>query len=204
MMKFYNSVGPNPQVVRSFMAERGIACETEEVDLMGGANRAEPYLKTNPAGQMPALELDDGSVITEITAICEYLDETADGESLIGDTPEERAQTRRWTRWVDLNIIEPLTAGFRYSEGLQLFESRMRVIPEAAEGLKALAQDKLQWLDAQMANRDYVAGDRFSLADIMLYAFLAFGEQVGQPLDRNLKNIAAWYDRVGERESAKA
>lgn len=203
-MKFYNSVGPNPRVVRMFMAERGIEIDTEEVDLMAGANRAEPYLETNPAGQMPALELDDGSVVTEITAICEYLDETQPGASLLGETPEERAQTRRWTRWVDLNIVEPLAAGFRYSEGLALFENRMRCIPEAADGLKACAQDKLAWLDGQMESRDYVAGDRFTLADIVLYAFLAFGEQVGQPLDRSLKNVAAWYDRIGARESVAA
>ena len=203
-MKFYNSVGPNPQVVRRFMAERGIAIPIEEVDLMGGANRAEPYLKTNPAGQMPALELDDGSIVTEITAICEYLDETQPGESLIGDTPEERAQTRRWTRWVDLNIVEPMSNGFRFSEGLELFRNRMRVLPEAADGLKACAQDKLAWLDGQLAERDYVAGDRFTLADVLLHSFISFGERVGQPLDRKLKNVAEWYDRVGERESMGA
>ena len=203
-MKFYNSVGPNPQVVRRFMAERGIDIPIEEVDLMGGANRAEPYLKTNPAGQMPALELDDGSVVTEITAICEYLDETQPGESLIGDTPEERAQTRRWTRWVDLNIVEPMSNGFRFSEGLELFRNRMRVLPEAADGLKACAQDKLAWLDRQLAERDYVAGDRFTLADVLLHSFISFGERVGQPLDRKLKNIAERYDRVGERESMRA
>ncbi|MCA1749074.1 MAG: glutathione S-transferase family protein [Parasphingopyxis sp.] len=203
-MKLYNSVGPNPQVVRTFMAERGIACETVEVDLMGGANRSGPYLATNPAGQLPALELDDGGVVTEITAICEYLDETQPGASLIGETPEERAQTRRWTRWVDLNIVEPMANGFRFSEGIELFRGRTRCLPEAAEGLKACAQDKLAWLDGQLADRDYIAGDRFTLADIVLYSFLTFGERVGQPLDRNLKNVSEWYDRIGQRESVKA
>lgn len=106
-MKLYNSVGPNPHVVRMFMAERGLTVPTEEIDLMGGANRQEPYLSVNPAGQMPALVLDDGTLITEVTAICEYLDETQPGDSLIGTTPAERAQTRRWTRWADLNIVEP-------------------------------------------------------------------------------------------------
>jgi glutathione S-transferase len=203
-MKFYNSIGPNPHVVRIFMAERGIELPMEEVDLRAGDNRAGPYLKVNPAGQMPALELDNGDIVTEITAICEYLDETAPGESLIGSTPEERAQTRRWTRWTDLNIVEPMANGFRFAEGLPLFESRMRCIPEASEGLKACAQDKLAFLDEQLASRDYVAGDRFSLADILLYAFLTFGAQVGQPLNPELKNLGAWYDRVGQRESVNA
>ncbi|MBC2776762.1 glutathione S-transferase family protein [Parasphingopyxis marina] len=203
-MKLYNSIGPNPHVVRIFMAERGIEMPMEEVDLRAGDNRAQPYLSTNPAGQMPALELDNGDIVTEITAICEYLDESHPGDSLIGSSPEERAQTRRWTRWADLNIVEPLANGFRFAEGLPLFESRTRCIPEAADGLKACAQDKLAFLDTQLATRDYIAGNRFTLADILLYAFLAFGETVGQPLNPELRNIAAWYERVGKRESVKA
>jgi glutathione S-transferase len=147
-MKLITSVGPNPHVVRMFMAERGIDIPLEELDIRAGDNRKEPFLKTNPAGQSPCLVLDDGSVVTEITAICEYLDEKFPGEKLMGDTPEERAQNRRWTRWVDLNIVEPLTNGFRYSEGLPMFKDRMRCLPEAADGLKACAQDKIKFLDA--------------------------------------------------------
>jgi len=107
-MKFYNSRGPNPRMVRMFMAEKGIDIPKVEVDLLAGDNRKEPYLKVNPAGQMPALELDDGTVIAEITAICEYVDELkSDKPSLIGSTPAERAVTRMWTRRIDLNIVEP-------------------------------------------------------------------------------------------------
>lgn len=203
-MKLYNSVGPNPQVVRTFMAERGITLPLEEVDIMGGHNRKSDFLSVNPAGQLPALELDDGTMLTEITVICEYLDETQPGEPLMGKTPEERAQVRRWTRWADLNVCEPLANGFRFAEGLPMFNDRMRCIPEAADGLKACAQDKLTWLDGQLDNRDYLTGDRFTLADILLSSFLAFGEQVGQPLNRDLKNVSAWYDRCQARPSAKA
>lgn len=203
-MKLYNSVGPNPQVVRMFMAERGLTIPLEDVDIMKGDNRQGEYLKLNPAGQLPALLLDDGMVITEITAICEYLDETNAGDSLIGSTPEERAQTRRWTRWADLKVVEPLTAGFRAAEGLPMFKDRMRCLPEAADGLKAIAQDNLAFLDKQLAERDWLAGDHFSLADILLFCFIAFGEQVGQPLNRDLKNVADWFDRVSKRESAGA
>jgi len=185
-----------------FMAERGISIPTEEIDIMKGDNRQAPYLEKNPHGQSPALFLDDGTLITEITAICEYLDETQPGESLIGSTPEDRAQTRRWTRWVDLKIVEPLTTAFRGAEGLPMFKDRMRCLPEAAEGLKAFTQDNIAFLDKQLASRDYVAGERFTLADILLYCFLAFGEQVGQPLNRDFKNVAAWFDRVAQRESA--
>lgn len=203
-MKLYNSFGPNPQVVRIFMAERGIELPIEEVDIMAGVNRQSDYLGVNPAGQTPALQLDDGSLVTEITVICEYLDETQPGEPLMGSTPEARAQIRRWMRWVDLNVTEPLVVAFRGAEGLPIFKDRMRCLPEAADGLKASAQDKLEWLDGQLVGRDYLAGDRFTLADILLYSFLSFGEQVGQPLNRDLKNMSAWFDRCNARPSAKA
>lgn len=203
-MKLYNSVGPNPHVVRMFMAERGVDIPKEEIDIMAGANRQPDYLEKNPHGQSPALVLDDGALITEITAICEYLDETSPGDSLIGATPEERAQTRRWTRWVDLKIVEPMTTAFRGAEGLPMFKDRVRCLPEAADGLKAFTQDNVAFLDKQMADRDYVAGDKFTLADILLFCFLAFGEQVGQPLNRDFKNVAAWFDKVSKRESVKA
>lgn len=202
-MKFYNSVGPNPRVVTLFMAEKGIELPEVTVDLRGGENRRPPYSSdVNPAGQTPALELDDGSVLTEITAICEYLEERFPEPALIGTTAEERANTRMWTRRVDLKICEPLTNGFRFAEGLPLFEARMRCLPEAAAGLKAVAQDSIRWLDPLIAGRDFIAGDALTLADLMLFAFLDFGAGVGQPIDPAATNVTAWYDRMKARPSA--
>ena len=203
-MKLIHSIGPNPHVVRMFMAERGIEIPMEEIDIRAGENRQDPYLGTNPAGQSPCLVLDDGSVVTEITAICEYLDEKFPGEPMMGSTPEARAQNRRWARWVDLNIVEPMANGFRYAEGLPMFKDRMRCLPEAADGLKACAQDKLKFIVGQLAGRPYLGGDKFSLADVLLYCFQTFGTQVGQPLDPALKNVGAWYAKISERPSAKA
>jgi glutathione S-transferase len=139
-----------------------------------------------------------------VTAICEYLDEKEGQSGLIGKTPEERAETRMWTRRVDLGICEPLANGFRFSEGLEMFKNRMRCLPEAADGLKAIAQDKLAWLDGQLQGKEYLAGKRMSLADILLFCFLDFGVSVGQPLKPENKNVLAWYERMKERESAKA
>lgn len=203
-MKFYNSIGPNPRVVKMFMQEKGINIPFVEVDLMQGENRKEAFLAKNPAGQLPALELEDGSVIAEITAICEYLDEKFPGDSLIGKTAEERAEIRMWTRRVDLNICEPMTSGFRYAEGLPLFENRMRCLPEAAAGLKAIAQDKLGWLDGLMESKEFLAGKRLTLADILLFGFLDFGAVVGQPINPEHKNIVAWFERMKARPSAAA
>ena len=203
-MKLYNSIGPNPHVVRMFIAELGLDIETIDIDLIAGENRQEEHLKRNPSGQSPTLELEDGSFLSEITAICEYLDEKQGNTDLMGKTPEERALTRMWTRRVDLQIIEPLITGFRYSEGLELFKTRMQTIPEAADGLKSIAQENLAWLNGEMEGKDYICGDRFSLADIMLYCFIAFGATVGQNLSEENTNITSWYDRVKERSSTAA
>jgi glutathione S-transferase len=200
-MKLYSSIGPNPRMVRIFMAERGATAELVKIDLMRAENRGESFLQKNPAGQLPALELDDGTVLSEITAICEYIDETTPGSSLIGATPEQRAETRMWTRRIDLNIVEPMIRGFRYSDGLQMFESRVRCIPEAADGLKAIAREQLAWLDGLIEGRDFICGDRLSMADIFLFAFLEFGKQVGQPFDPDLSTIPDWFERMAARPS---
>ncbi|MDZ4870317.1 MAG: glutathione S-transferase [Alphaproteobacteria bacterium] len=203
-MKFYNSIGPNPRAVRMFMAEKGLKIPLAEVDLLKGENRQDAYTKKNNAGQMPCLELEDGSTISEITAICEYLEDTNPKPALIGSTPKEKAETRMWTRRIDLNIVEPLANGFRYSQGLPLFKDRIPTAPEAAEGLKRIAQDRMLWLDKMIAGRQWVCGDRFSYADIHLFAFLDFGKQVGQMPNPEAKTIAAIYDRAAARPSAKA
>lgn len=202
-MKLYTSVGPNPRVVKMFMAEKGITLDMVDVDIRGGENRQEAFLKVNPSGQSPSLELDDGSNLNEITAICEYLDEKNPGASLIGATAEERAVTRMWTRRVDLKVCEPLANGFRFGEGLPMFQSRMRCLPEASPGLKAIAQDGIQWFENNMKG-PWLAGDRFTLADVLLFSFLDFGAVVGQPLDPKFTKINDWFNRVKARPSAAA
>lgn len=153
---------------------------------------------------MPCLELDDGSVLSEITAICEYLDEITPGPSLIGTTPQQRAECRMWTRRIDLGIVEPLTNGYRFGKGLKFFQPRLRCIPEAAEGLILTAQDKLAWLDGLIRGREYVCGDRMTLADILLFCFLDFGATVGQPVKPELTAVTALIERMKARPSAAA
>jgi glutathione S-transferase len=203
-MKLYDSIGPNPRIVRMFIAEKGIEMPRQTVDLRKGENREADHLKRNPHGQMPTLELDDGSYLSEITAICEYLEEKKPAPPVIGATPEERAECRMWTRRADLNICEPLANGYRFGEALKFFEKRIPVAPEASPGLKMIAQNRLAWLDGQIAGKDYLCGKRFTLADILLYCWLDFGNQVGQPMDTTNGNIMAWFARVGERPSVKA
>jgi glutathione S-transferase len=203
-MKFYNSIGPNPQVVRVFAAEKGITLDTVEVDLLKGENRQSAHLSRNPAGQMPALEIAPGKFISEITTICEYLEEKHPAPALIGATPEERAETRMWIRRFDENVAVPLAFGFRWAEGEKLFTGRIPVFPEAASSLKAMAKDRMAWIDSMLAGRQWFCGDRFTLADIMAGVFIAFGGAVGQKMDEANTNLAGIVGRVMARPSFKA
>jgi glutathione S-transferase len=203
-MKLYTTIGPNPRVVKMFMAEKGVDIPRETMDLMANENRGEAHLRRNPAGQSPTLELDDGTFLSEITAICEYIEELHPDPVLIGSTPQERAITRMWTRRVDLHVVEPMLEGFRSSEGYPLFKDRVRLFPDAAGHLKRLAQDWIGWFDKQIVGRDFLAGQRFTLADILLFCTMDFGATVGQPVNRDNANIAAWYDRIAARASAEA
>ena len=204
-MKFYNSIGPNPKLVRIFAAEKGFELpNVQEIDLMAGENRQADYQAKNPSGQLPALELDDGTVIAETIAICELIEELKPEPALIGSTAEERAETRMWVRRVEWKIIEPMTSGFRNAEGNAIFKDRMRLMPEAADWMKACAQDGMVWLDEQIAGRDSIVPGRFSLADVALFAFADFGVQVGQAIDSELKNLTAWFEKVKQRPSAQA
>jgi glutathione S-transferase len=202
-MKLYQSIGPNPRVVKMFIAEKGLDIPRVDVDLPGGENRQPPHLSRNPSGQTPALELDDGACLAEITAICEYLEEIHPPPPLIGTTPEERAVTRMWTRRVDLKICEPMANGFRFAEGLGLFKNRVLCVPEAAPGLKAMAKNGEEWLEGQLVG-PWICGERFTLADILLFGFIEFGGQVGQPLDPSFGKLGEWFERVKARPSAAA
>ena len=204
-MKFYDSAGPNPKVVRVFMAEKGITIPLEKVDLRAGDNRKEPHLKRNPHGQMPALELDNGSFVSEITAICEYLEDKhptpaadrrdAGGEGRVPDVDASRRPQHLRAARQRL----PLRRGQRFLQ--EPHSDRARSSP----GLKAVAQNRLKWLDGQMADgREFLCGKRFTLADILLYCFVTFFAKVGQPVDPANKNVGAWLERVGARPSMNA
>jgi glutathione S-transferase len=204
-MKLFDSVGPNPRVVRMALAEQGLTIETVMIDIVKAENRQPAYLAMVPSGGTPALQLDDGTVISEITAIVEYLDEQPDANRIMGTTPEKRAETRMWARRIDLYILEPMANAFRASEGRAMFASRMTLVgPEAAVELKAIAQEKLLWLDTQLQGRTWVCGDRYSMADILLLAFIEFGASVGQPMPAAATWLPEWHKRAAARPSAAA
>ncbi|MFZ5667599.1 MAG: glutathione S-transferase family protein [Pseudomonadota bacterium] len=203
-MKLYQSIGPNPRVVLMFLEEKGAVIDRAFVDIMKGENRQPDFVAKNPFGQVPLLEMDDGGYLSESTAICGYIEEKFPTPALIGSTAEERAVTSMLIRRLDYDVVGPMTTAFRGSEGLPMFQSRMRCLPEAADGLKACARDGLAAFDALLAGKTWLAGDRFTLADILLYCLTEFGKMVGQPLPESLANLAAWSERVAARPSAAA
>ena len=203
-MKLIHSFGPNPRVVRMFLAEKGLNLPSEEVDILAADNRKEGFLKRNPGGQSPALELDDGTVVAETAVICEYVEEKHPTPVLIGRTSEERAHARTWQRRVELGITEFIYNAFRYSEGYEMFKNRVHCIPAAAPEMKIAAQEKLAWLDGLMGEKPFICGQEPRFVDITLYCCLDFAKDVGQPINPALKNLTAWFQRMDARPSAAA
>lgn len=187
-----------------YLAEKGLVLPTRQVDVFSGENRQAPYLAHNPAGQTPALVLDDGTCVAESVAIMELLEELHPDPPLLGARPTQRAQTRQWQRRCELNITENIHNAYHYAEGLARFQGRIPVAPEAAAGLKRVAQDRIAWLDGMLDGHAFIAGDRFTIADIWLYVWLDFAASVGQPFDRHLRNITPWFERIAARPSAAA
>lgn len=201
-MLLFDALSPAPRALRMYLLEKGITLPTQSIDVFSGENRQQHYLSCNPAGQTPALILDNGQCLAESIAIMEYLEEKYPEPPLIGCTAEERAETRQWLRRIELNITENIHNAYHYAEGLARFAARIPVAPDAADGLKRVAQDRLAWLDGMLNRHRFIVGDRFTIADIWLYVWLDFAQSVGQPFDHALRHIAPWFERIGARSSA--
>ncbi|QPI72233.1 glutathione S-transferase family protein [Sphingobium sp. Cam5-1] len=203
-MRLYNSLGPNPRVVRMLMVEKGVSIPTVEWDVLTGENRGEAYTSKNPTGQTPALELDDGTVIGESVTICEFIDEMYPDVPFVGTDIVERAISRQWLRRVELKIVLYMFDAFRFCEGLHHYEDRVFVIPGAAESLKAAAREGLLWLDGLIEGRPFIAGEEIRLVDLVLFCCLDYLKDAGQPIPEDAGNIQAWFSRMNARPSAAA
>jgi glutathione S-transferase len=206
-MKLYNSIGPNPKIVRMFAAEKGMALVLQEVDVANSEHRRPPYSdRVNVMMQTAALEADDGQVICEVTAICEYLEELRPEPALIGRTPGERAETRMWLRRIDLNVLEARSRAFRATAAREFYKDKIKLVSvEAAKELNAIVRDRILWLDGQIGGGPYVCGPRFTLADIVLFCFMTFGVEPGRSsLPPEAANLAALIERVRARPTADA
>jgi len=183
-MKLYNSIGPNPRMVRMFMAEKGFDVPRVDVDLLRGENRREPYLMANPSGQCPALELDDGTVLAEITAICEYVDETFDGTRLYPTDPRDRARARQIQAWVrsDLMPIRDERPTFVVFNGAK----RPALSEAARDAAERLFSAALTLLDGRTNN----LFGAWSIADVDLAMMLQRLVVLGDPVPQRLIDYA--------------
>lgn len=201
MMKLYtDGHSPNPRAAENVVAVKGVEVEKVMIDLLGGENRGEAYMKRNPAGQLPALETEDGQVLAEVSAIAEYLEELKPDPVLVGHTAAERAHTRMRMRQCDYLILAPMMMGFRNGEGADFFKSRMRIQPEISTPTKNLAADGMAWLDAQMGGHDFICGDKLTYVDCIFYPLALFIAKVGQPIDPDLKNVSGYMQRCAAHE----
>ena len=201
-MKLYTSMGPNPRIVNMFLAEKGLKLDTVELNLGTGENRQADYLKINPAGQSPALVLDSGEVIAETTVICDYLEELNPTPALFGSSAEERAVIRMWCRRIDLKITEFLAMAFRSGAGYDFFKDRMTLMPGSVNELQAVANEGLEWLDAQIEGRNYIVSDNFSMSDILFFCWMDFVGPMGMGITEEMNNLSTWHERVKVRPSA--
>lgn len=202
-MKIYDFVGaPNPKKLRVYLAEKGITVPREQVNIVAQENRSPEFLKKNPMGGLPVLELDDGTYLSESLAIMEYFEELHPQPPMIGTTPLERAHVRALERIAELSILSRVATIFQNTH--PFMAGRFKQSADAAESARTLLTGALAVLDAKIGSRPFVAGDRPTIADCTLLAALEFGEFAGVPLDPSFTNVARWYAAFKERPSAQA
>ncbi len=203
-MRLFSGPRPNPRAVRMALREKGVDLAIVDMDIDGGENRRAPFVERNPGGQVPVLELDDGVFLAESGAIFQYLEERFPDPPLIGTNAEERALTRMWLRRIERRITEPFYAAFHYGPAAAMYRTRMVILPHCVDGFKALMRDGLVWLDALLGDRATIVPDRFTVADIALFAALDFGVSVGFPVPEDCPRVQRWFAGTAARASAQA
>jgi glutathione S-transferase len=202
-MKLYDSaLAPNPRRVRIFLAEKAISVPSVQVDIAKAENRSPEYLAKNPMGGVPILELDDGSFLAESVAICRYFEETRPEPNLMGRTALEKAQIEMWNRRMEFEVLSNTAGCFRNTHAF--FKGRIPQVPEYGANCKATAEKRLEWLDSELAGREFIAGDRYTIADITALVGIDFGRVSDIRIKPEQKNLARWYQEVSSRPSAKA
>ncbi len=202
-MKLYESqMAPNPRRVRIFLAEKGIEVPCVQIDIGKQENRSPEFLARNPMGGVPVLELDDGTHIAESVAICRYFEELQPDPPLMGTGAAERASIEMWNRRMELQLFLATTGAFRNTH--DFFKGRIPQVPEYGRVCKESAAKQLSWLDDELADRAFIAGDSFSIADITTLVSVDFGRVTQIRIEPDQKNLARWYESVSSRASAKA
>jgi glutathione S-transferase len=203
-MKLYDTpLAPNPRRVRWVMAEKGIAdVEVITLNLMEGQHRTPDYLAKAGLANVPMLEMDDGTCVTESIAICRYLESRYPEPNLFGRTPEEVAVIEMWLRRVEMMIATPLMIGVRHTHpAMGALEQQA---PAVGEHSLQGATRALKVLDRQLEGREWIAADRLTIADIVAFTALDFGRMIKFRSPEELRNLARWADAMRARPAAKA
>lgn len=211
-MKLYDSqMAPNPRRVRIFMAEKGVSCDNEQLDIVKGENLQDDFLAINPRGMLPTLVLDDGTVIDETVAICRYVEETNPEPPLMGTDSVNKAHVEARQRHMEWDGLLGAMDAFRNAfpgfkeRGLGGNVGTVNAIPELADRGKASLARFYSNLDTTLANQKYVAGDEFTIADITALCTIDFAAGAARtPMPDTLLNLKRWYQEVSNRPSAKA
>jgi glutathione S-transferase len=196
------SAGMHPRRVRIFMAEKGLSIERREVDAAGGANAMPDFLRLNPLGKLPVLELDDGSAIAESLAICRYLEASHPQPPLMGTTPQASAHTEMWTLRMDHELSQPIALAFMHSS--DFYRGRVEQVPEVASWARNRALQTMAWLDGELAERSHIAGDNYTLADIVAQCACVLGKAVGLRIPPEMTYLSRWFTQVSARPTARA
>ena len=196
------SAGMHPRRVRIFMAEKGLAIDRREVDAAGGANARPDFLRLNPLGQLPVLELDDGSAIAESLAICRYLEAMQPLPSLMGRTSQASAHIEMWTLRMDHELSQPIALAFVHSS--DFYRGRIEQVPEVASWARGRALQTMTWLDGELAGRNHIAGEDYTLADIVAQCACVLGKAVGLRIAPEMTHLSRWFAQVSARPTARA
>jgi glutathione S-transferase len=195
-------MAPNPRRVRIFLAEKGIQVPDEQVDLAKAQNRTPEFLKINPMGGVPVLQLDDGSYLAESVAICRYFEETHPEPRLMGVDARDKAMVEMWQRRMELNLFGMVGGCFRNTS--EFFKGRIPQVHEYGEVCRQAAERMFGMLDGFLAHSEFVAGGRYTIADITALVAIDFAKLIKLRITPEQKNLARWYESVSSRPSAKA
>jgi glutathione S-transferase len=203
MLLYHDPRAPNPRRVRIFLAEKGVAYDTIEVSIAAAEHQKPEFRKKNPLALLPVLELADGRVLRESMAICRYIEELHPEPNLFGADAWERAQIEQWNRHAELELLLPIAQVFRNTNAF--WSGRIKQAPEFAEIMRENVCTRFDWIDQELAQREYLAGPRFSVADITALCAIDFGKVSSLRIKADTHpNLAAWHARVSGRPSAKA
>ncbi|NCV70994.1 MAG: glutathione S-transferase family protein, partial [Betaproteobacteria bacterium] len=173
-----------------------------EVDAAGGANAMPDFLRLNPLGKLPVLELDDGSAIAESLAICRYLEAIHPQPPLMGKTPQASAHIEMWTLRMDHELSQPIALAFVHSS--DFYRGRLEQVPEVALWARTRALQTMTWLDGELAGRSHIAGEDYSLADIVAQCAFVLGKAVSLRIPAAQANLMRWFAEVSARPTARA